>query len=326
MSPRRTVRTSAITLLFAATALLTGCTAGSTDSAAESGSTPHVRIAIGIDQSFAPFFVAKRQGLFKAEGVDVELVQFAVGGDGVDALATDQVQFAASSDVTSIGKLGQIPAIRALLVYEQSGDYVKVVTRSGITAPEQIKTFAVVPGLSEVSAVKYLQAKGIDPASVKFVTAGPPEIPTLVRRGDADAYVLWEPWPTKGVEQGNTIVSTTGAYGWKYSHWLMTTETWLGAHTDVAAKVARALARGADLVRSKPDVAAADTQQEAKIPLDQTLRAVKEIEFQVRDLTDADLLVYDSIAKFYLDRGKVKTKPDVKKAVLTGWYAKHGAA
>ncbi|GAA5176242.1 hypothetical protein GCM10023321_84150 [Pseudonocardia eucalypti] len=314
-------------LSIAGLALLTGCTAGSTDSAGSpaqgNASLPHVRISVGIDQAYAPFFVAKNQGLFHQQGVDVELVRYAVGGDGVDALATGQVQMAASSEVTSIGQLGHIPDLRALLVYEQSGDYLKVVTRPEITDPAQIRTMAVVPGLSEVSAVKFLQAKGIDPAGVRMVTAGAAEIPTLVRRGDADAYVLWEPWPTKGADQGNKIVSTTGQYGWKYTHWLMTKESWLRDNEQLAGKVARALAQGADRVRSDPNTAAADTQKETKIPPEQTLNAVKQIDFRVRDITAEDVRAYDSVAQFYLDRGVAKSKPDVSRAALIGWYSRN---
>lgn len=327
MFPRRKLRAGLGVLLLAGTALLSACTAGSTDTGGGGDSAlPHVRIAIGIDQAYAPFFVAKDEGLFQRHGVDVELVQFAVGGDGVDSLATDQTQMAASSEVTAIAKLIQLPDLRAMLVYEQSGDYLKVVTRSGITDPAQIKKMAVVPGLSEVSAVKFLQAKNIDPASVQFITAGAAEIPTLVQRGDADAFVLWEPWPTKAVEQGSKIVSTTGQYGWQYTHWLMTTNKWLQSNQQTAAKVARALDEAAQLVHSDPNLAAKDTEKEAKIPPQQTLDTIKEITFQVRDITAADLPVYDSVAQFYVGRGVLKSKPDVATAALVGWYSAHGTS
>jgi ABC-type nitrate/sulfonate/bicarbonate transport system substrate-binding protein len=312
---------SAIAILAATT--LSACTAGSTDAGAgkDSTSLPKVRVAVGIDGSYAPFFLAAEKGLFKKHGVDVEVVQFGRGGEAVEAIATGQIQMAGSSEVTTIGQLQQNPDLRAMLVYEQSGQYLKVVTGKNITNPSQIKKMGIVPGLSELSAIKFLQSKNIDPATVKFVSAGPPEIPALLQKGDIDAYVLWEPWPSKGAELGGKILESTGDYNWSYVHWLIAANKWLNANTGVAGKVAAALDEAAKLTESDSQAAAQATEKATKIPPAQTVAAVKEIDFKVRDITQTDLAGYDLVADFYVNTGKLKAKPDVPAAVLLNWFS-----
>ncbi|MFI1032479.1 ABC transporter substrate-binding protein [Streptomyces sp. NPDC020951] len=322
--PRRLLAGSAA--LTAALLTLTSCGAGTTDSTAAGGGKdagPTIRIAVGIDPSFAPFFLADAQGLWAKHGVDVRLVQFGKGGEGVDALGAGQVQLAGNSDTTTIGVLQQTPSLRSLLVYEQSGRYLKVVLGPKTESAAQIKKMAVVPGLSELAATRFLESKGIDPETVDLVTADPPEIPALTQKGDVDAYVLWEPWPTKGVALGERILETTGDFGLSYSHWLLTTDTWLKDNSATAVKVAQALQEAAEKTESDPDAAAEATKKATKIPTAQTVDAIKEIDFAVRDFTAEDLKAYDGTASFYLGTGKVKTKPDVPTAVLRGWSTEH---
>ncbi|MFF5494408.1 ABC transporter substrate-binding protein [Streptomyces aquilus] len=315
--------TGSALLAFAALCTASACGAGTTDAGSGSGGAgdPHLRIAVGVDASYAPFFVADAEGLWAKYGIDVDLVQFAKGGEGVDALNAGQVQMAGNSDATTIGLLGQDPDLRSLLVYEDSGRYLKVVLGPDVKSPDKIRKMAVVPGLSELAATRFLEAKGIKTDSVEFVTADPAEIPALTKKGDVDAYVLWEPWPAKGAELGEQILETTGDYGLSYQHWLLSTSSWLKDNKDIAAKVAAALTEATVKTESDPQAAARATKDAAKIPTEQTVNAVKEIDFAVRDFTAKDLEGYENTADFYLDTGKLKARPDVKRAVQRGWLA-----
>jgi NitT/TauT family transport system substrate-binding protein len=312
----------------AAIALITtmsACGAGTTDSAGAAGNAagPKIRLAVGIDPSYAPIFLAQEKGLFAKHGVNVDVVQFGKGGDAVDAIASGQVQMAGSSDTTAIGTLQQNPDLRALLVYESSGKYLKVVERKNIGDPSQIKKMAIVPGLSELAATRFLQSKKIDPKTVSFVTADPPEIPALLQKGNIDAYVLWEPWPAKGAQLGGKIVEASGDYGLSYVQWLITGNKWLSANQSAAGKVAQAIDEAAKLTESDPQAAAQATLKAAKVPTAQTIAAIKEIDFGVRDITAADLKGYESTADFFLQTGKVKSKPDVSAAVIQNWFTQH---
>ncbi|MGW1208802.1 ABC transporter substrate-binding protein [Streptomyces sp. NPDC002499] len=330
MDARSTTRHPLVgaTALAVALLTLTACGAATTDSAAGAGSDkngagPTIRIGVGIDASYAPFFLADAKGLWAKHGVNVELVQFGQGSEGVNNLVAGQVQMSGNSDTTTISMLSQGPDLRSLMVYEQSGEYLKVVLGPKVKSAAKIRRMAVSPGLSELAATRFLESKGIDPKSVDLITADPPEIPALMKKGDVDAYVLWEPWPTKGVEQGGRILENTGAYGVTYSQWLLAGADWLKANSDAATKVAKTLQEAAALTESDPDAAAAATEKAVKVPAAQTLTAIKEIDFGTRDFTAEDLKAYASTGQFFVDTGKVKAQPDVTKAVQRGWFTKN---
>ncbi|GLZ07929.1 lipoprotein [Actinomadura sp. NBRC 104412] len=305
--------------LIVALFTLSACGGATTDSGGPAATGPKIRIAVGIDAAYAPFFVADSKGLWRKHGLNVEVVQFGRGGEAVDAIAGGQVQMAGSSDTTTIAQLQQNPSLRALLVYQESGQYLKVVAGPKTGSPSEIKKVAIVPGLSELAMTKYLESKKIDVKSVKFVTADPPEIPALLQKGEVDAYTLWEPWPANGVKLGGKVLESTGAYGLKYQHWLITGQKWLSANEGTAAKVAQVLQEATALVESDPNAAAEATQKAAKVPPEQTMTAVREIDFKVRDITPADMKGYESTAAWYVSTGKVKATPNLNAAVLQGW-------
>ncbi|MEV5652356.1 ABC transporter substrate-binding protein [Nocardia sp. NPDC052254] len=282
-----------------------------------------IRIAVGIDASYAPFFVADQKGLFKEAGLDVSLVQFGRGGEAVDALSTGQVQIAGSSDTTTISQLRQNPSLRAMYSYEASGDYIKAVLRKGIDAPAAGQKMGIVPGLSQISTEKYLEAHGVRPDSVKMITATPTDMPALLSRGDIDGYVLWEPWPATAVTQGTGhVVARTGDYGWLYHHWAITTQPWLAAHDDTARKVAEVLDKATQLVESDPAAAAKATKAAVNVDEDQTITAVEEIDFGVQNLTARDIASAQSVVDFYKKVGALTDQPDLQSAMLTDWYRK----
>ena len=318
----RTALVSAALLLTVATG---ACSRPATQSTADSAGSGPLRIAVGIDASYAPFFVADQEGMFDAAGLDVELVQFGRGGEAVDALSTGQVQIAGSSDTTTIAQLRQNPSLRAMYSYEASGDYIKVVLRNGVDSPAAIKKMGIVPGLSQISTDKYLAANSIAPGSVEMISATPTDMPALLSRGDIDGFVLWEPWPATALDQGTGhVVAVTGDYGWFYHHWAITTAPWLSANEETARTVAKVLDEATRKVESDPGGAASATKAAVNVSEDQTIAAVDEIDFAVVNLEAADVESAQSIVEFYKSIGVLSDQPDLESAMLLDWY-KDGA-
>jgi ABC-type nitrate/sulfonate/bicarbonate transport system substrate-binding protein len=300
--------------------MVVGCGSSTTDSGGGGGSSELIRIGVGVDSAYAPFFLAADEGMFADAGLNVELVQFAVGGEAVDALSTNGVQLAGTSEVTAIGRLQQNKDLRAALVYEQSGEYLKVVLRKGLANVSDIRKMGIVPGLSELSALKLLESQNIDPATVELVSVGPPEAVPLLDKGDIDGFVLWEPWPTKAKEQGGQVVMSTGDYGWAYVHWLLGNQGWIDENEETAQKLADVLAVAAEQTEADPEAAAQATETATSVPAADTVTAIKEIDFDVRSITSDDLPGLESVAQYYVDTGKAPTAPDVTSAVLLDWY------
>jgi NitT/TauT family transport system substrate-binding protein len=280
-----------------------------------------VKIAIGVDAAFVPFYLSKQNRLFEKHDVNVELVQFTQGGDALDAVAAGQTPLGGAAEPTTLIRAARAD-IKVLAVYGESGSYIKFVAKPGITDPKQARKLGIVPGsVSEFSTAQMLVKFGIDPKSVELVKAGPPEFPALLARGDVDGYFLWEPWPTNGVKQGGKVLLTSGDVGYAYNMWLSASGAWLSGHQADAKAIVAALAEACEIVRADPAKGAAAVRAEAKIPAATALESLKEIQCTVRDFTPADMATYDKIADFLAERKITPRKVHLSNIIQQGFYA-----
>ena len=281
-----------------------------------------VRVAVGIDPAYSPVFLAKTAGLFSAAGVDVNVVQYAQGGEGVDGVLAGQNQFAASTEATVLNRSTRGDLV-GLAVFSQSPRFIKLVVRNGISDVKQVKKFGIVPGsVNEFATSKLLAKNGIDPKSVEYVRAGPPEFPALLQRGDVDGYVMWEPWPSNGVKAGGKILAYSGDFGYTYNLLLAASGAWVKTHEKEAKAVVKAIAQACEQITADPAKAGAATLAEAKIPAAQSIELLKDVECKVRDFTPTDLANYRDISEFLVSNKMVPTKPDVDKAMVVGFVSK----
>lgn len=287
--------------------------------AAAQGSS-QIQVGVGVDPAYSAIFVADHEKLFQKAGLDVKVVQYTQGGDAMDALAAHQLAMAGAAEPTSLIRMVRAN-IKAIAVFSQSGSYIKFTARPGATDPKLMKKFGIVPGsVSEFATEKLFQKYGINGSAVQLIKAGPPEFPALLARGDVDGYFLWEPWPTIGVKQGGKVLLTSGDVGYVYNMWLDVDGDWLAGHKDQALAFVRTLKSACDIVHSDPNRAAAANLAEVKIPAQQTLDMLKDVQCVVRDFSPADLKTYDEIAQFLSAHKITQTKADVGKVVEAGFY------
>jgi NitT/TauT family transport system substrate-binding protein len=324
MRTARMTTGSTLTAACAALALTTACTAGSTDSAGtQVAGQPTVRIALGVDASFAPLYVAVERGMFKKAGVNVQLVQTEGGPAASQAVSAGTADIAANADSTALPLMVTDPGLRALGVYQSSDRYVKVVLRNGITSPKQIRTMASIGGLGLYATHQYLKRNGIDPKSVKILQGSPPEIPGMLERGSIDGYVLYEPWAARGAANGGHIAGRSGDFGVTYVQWLLAEQTWLKANEGVAGKIFKVVGAADKLVGDDPEAAAEATQKQVKLPAADTKKVLPEITFKARGITDADVTQSKKIVDFLLGQKLIKKSPELGTTLLKGWYEQH---
>jgi NitT/TauT family transport system substrate-binding protein len=305
--------------------LSSACTAGAMDS--EGGAAagkPTVRVALGVDASYAPFYLAEEQGLFEKAGLNVELVKTEGGPAATEAVTAGTAQIAANADSTALSLMVGSPGLRALGVFQSSDRYLKVVLRDGVKSPKQIKTMASIAGLGLYATHSYLRHNGIDPKSVKILQSSPPEIPGLLEQGSIDAYVLFEPWAARGDAAGGHIAGRIGDFGVKYVQWLIADQKWLKGNEEVAGKIFKVVAAADKLVTDDPDAAAKASNQQVKLPVADTKKVLPEITFAARGINDADVTESRKIVDFLLAQKLIKKSPDLDTALLKGWYEQHG--
>ncbi|GAA1519564.1 hypothetical protein GCM10009677_61060 [Sphaerisporangium rubeum] len=317
----RNWRVGAVALLAAG--LLVGCAdnkqAGDEPAdAATATAGQQISLGVGVDPAYSPFYLASQEGLFTKAGLDVKVMQYQEGTGGLDAILAKQGQVAANTESSLLNRATR-GDIKALAVFSQSPSFIKLVARKGIGDVTQIKKYGVVKGtVNEFATNKVLSAKGIAKDDVTFVNASPAEMPALLERGDVDGYIMWEPWPSRGVAGGGKILLTSGDIGYTYNLVLDVDGAWYESNKDAAKKIVDVLAEACDTITSDPQAAGTATEQAIKVPAAEAVTLLDGVQCKVRDFTDEDVANYGEIAKFQQENKIVDKAVDVDSVLVRG--------
>jgi NitT/TauT family transport system substrate-binding protein len=184
-----------------------------------SGWTPAVaaeKVRIGYlpVTGHAKFFVAKEQGLFEKEGLDVELLEFQNSADGINALKAAKIDvgaFGTTAPLVHISKGTDLRIIGGVM-----GEDAAIVTTPGNAG--KIKTVADLRG-RKIATVRLasgdavlrgaLHDAGLDwKKDVQiFELKNPPAVIEALKTGQVDAGVVWGPHDFRAEEQGLQIVA-----------------------------------------------------------------------------------------------------------------------
>ncbi|MFH0726677.1 MAG: ABC transporter substrate-binding protein [Pseudomonadota bacterium] len=205
-------------LMLLLTALLLGGLAANHAAAAE----PAIRMAVlQSDIHQLAFWVAQEKGFFMKNGVSVELAGVFKAGP--------EIMTAFSAGALDMAYVGEAPATTAVangaadvvVVAQVNTEGSALVIAKENTAIRNLadlkgKTLAV-PGHSTVQDFlirKALKAAGVDPASVSIIVVKPPEMISALRTGQIDAFIAWEPHPSKAATMGVGKNLATSAVMW----------------------------------------------------------------------------------------------------------------
>lgn len=153
-------------------------------------------------------WVAIEKGFFKDEGIAVEVAGiFNAGPEEMSAFASKSIDMGYLGIAPSITGLANKSArVRALSLANAEGSAIVVKKDSVIKDIKGLvnKTVAI-PGYATVQDFllrKALEAAGIDPKKVNIIAIKPPEMISALGSGQIDAFIAWEPHPSKAVTMG----------------------------------------------------------------------------------------------------------------------------
>ncbi|MFV2103505.1 ABC transporter substrate-binding protein [Micromonospora sp. LOL_024] len=316
---RMRVRATAAALLM--TVAVAGCSENQSSGGSDDGdaaTSAAVNFGVGVDPAYSPIYLADQDNLFDQAGLNVTVTQYQEGTGGLDAILAKQGQVTASTESSLLNRATR-GDIKGLAVFSQSPSFIKLVARSGITDVAGIKKYGVVPGtVNEYATNKVLDTEGISRDAVEFVNASPAEMPALLQRGDVDGYIMWEPWPSRGVANGGTVLLTSGDIGYVYNLIVGVDGAWYEANQETAKKVVETIAQACEQITADPAKAGTVTETAIKVPAAEAQALLDGVQCQVRDFTDADIERYHEIAQFQQDSKIVDQKADPAAVMVRG--------
>ncbi len=280
-----------------------------------------VRISVGVDPSYAPFFVAEKEGLFEAAGLNLQIIQTEGGAASAQNVVAGTSEMSGNADSTALTVMAAQPdpartrCLRGIRPLLPGGAPPRV-------TPQSIKTMGVFPGIGSTSRTPTCAVWALDPAAVKLVSTSPPEQPALLARGDIDGFISFDPWVAGRRHRGPRRRHQRRLRR-PYSQWLLTSESWLAANEELAARGLRGgRRRGGDReLGSRPRgrgdlVGDPDGSRGGEAHGDQ-------IDFVGRDFTPDDTARADDLVTFFRDQGKITGSVDTDTVMLHGWVSEH---
>lgn len=222
-------RRSLLAAFAAASVLgLSACGSGSPSSPGDataptggSGSGELTNVSVGVIPivDCAPIYLGDKQGFFKDEGLQLD-IQTATGGAAiVPGVVSGSFDFAFSNLISVMvakdkGLDLKFVANGVSTTGEVGNDIggVVVPAGSGITSAKDLagKTVSVnnLSNIGDTTIKSVIEKDGGDPSGVKFVEVAFPDAPAALANKQVDAAWILEPFLSKAVAEGGTIVSS----------------------------------------------------------------------------------------------------------------------
>jgi NitT/TauT family transport system substrate-binding protein len=216
-----------------------------------------VKIAHSTWVGYGPLYIARDKGMFKQNGVDVDLIVMEDPKERFPTLMADKIQMIASTVDT------------ALLYLKKPNDFQYVVAiddsngGDGIVAIKDIKTIADLKGkkvavnegsVSEFYLNVLLAKAGLKESDLNTVnmTAGDAGGAFVAKR--VEAAVTWEPWLSKGkaTDFGHLLVDSSTTPGLITDVLIVKTD-WANAHQNDVAAIVKSWNEAVAYYRANPD-------------------------------------------------------------------------
>jgi NitT/TauT family transport system substrate-binding protein len=160
-----------------------------------SGGASSLTVGFVVDPSWAQVPVAQQQGYFKAEGVNVKVVDFSTGVQALQALAAGQIDVTTAADVPVAAALTNSKNMDIVADGSRwKGSVIVANSDSGIKTPADLAGKSIGTPLGTSAA--YFASSFLQQADVtaKLVQADPSSMVTAVQRGNVDAVSIFQPY------------------------------------------------------------------------------------------------------------------------------------
>ncbi len=217
-----------------------------------------VRMAVGVDPVYTPWWIAQEKGFFTKYGVKAEITQFSGGPDACDATMAGEADISASGSATWMPRLvrGNLLVLGTMAT---SPDALKMAALSSITSLEQLEGKKVgTVGGSTTDYLWVLLARKLKVPESKFqlVPMPPPELVPSLDRHDIEAYFVWEPWATRAVQVSGKdkvhILANSGDVDYMLNFIVVANGKFADAKPDAVTRVLAALRDAIDFQNQNP--------------------------------------------------------------------------
>lgn len=244
-------RLASFVALLVAGALLTGF--GHADKArAET-----ISIAHSTWVGYGPLYIARDKGIFKKNGVDVDLVVMEDPKERFPTLMADKIQMIASTVDTALLYMKNPDDFQYIVAIDDSNGGDGIVANKDINSVADLKgkNVAVNEGsVSEFYLNVLLQRAGLKETDLNVVNMTASDAGTAFVSKQVDAAVTWEPWLSRGkaTDHGHLLVDSSTTPG-LITDAIIVKKSWLDSHKKEAEAIVKSWNEAVAYYRANPD-------------------------------------------------------------------------
>lgn len=305
---------------------LAACSPAANDSSeGASGDSQTIRIGFSAWPGWFPLQVAQEKGLFKAEGLDVELTYFESYTDSLNALNAGQVD----ANTQTLGDT--IPAIAAgakqkiVLVNDNSTGNDAIIVKPGINSIKDLKgkKIGVEEGLVDHFLLLLgLEKEGLTNSDVQIQPLATDAAASAFAAGQLDAVGVFAPFTTKALElPGSKVLFSSKDFPGSIPDHIVFTSEFVEARPDDVQKVVNVWFKTLDFISANREEATAIMAKKAGVTVDEYKSyeagtTIFDIEDNINaftpggDMTSLDFAAKE-ISEFLVTGGLVDKAPDL---------------
>jgi ABC-type nitrate/sulfonate/bicarbonate transport system substrate-binding protein len=300
-----------------------------------------ISMPTGVNQ--VPTIVAKAEGYFAEEGIEIELKPVSRGGVAIEALASGSVQFAESSHTAFFSAVSKGLPLHGVAIVSRGffGRLIAANKNANLKTLEDFKGkhvgTQVGTGMHMIIQM-LLEKKGLKGDDLGITNVRVRDMPAAMASGDTfDAVIGWDPGMERIIQAGyGKEILGTGDFmkmaGITYPFILSTTEDNLQANAGTVQSVVNAYAKAHKFIRDNPDGALKIYFEHLKTTgskLDQP--TARQMMFDVERFggvaaTEADWQDLPETAQYLLKIGRIKKALELDKIIHREFGEKAEAA
>jgi len=306
--------------------LLSGCGKGNAGASAKSEAGAQRVFRVVRPKQLTALSVLEKKGILadalKPLGVTVTWLEFAAGPQQIEALNAGELDlastaesppvFAQAADSSLVYVATQLPSGRA--------------TSCLVTADSGIKTVADLKGrkvafqkasIGHYLLIKALRQVGLAPNDVQQVFLPPPDAQAAFNAKSVDAWLIWEPFGTRAVQNGSGRVLFDGGGGLRDSgNFYTTSRAFADQNLDVLKVFLEELGKTEAWSHAHPREMAELLSADLQIDVPTLLEMHGRYDFAVLPITDSVIAKQQEVADLYFGLGYLPKKVDVRKGLL----------
>lgn len=289
---------SIVLILVVGTYFLASCKPGEPTKSME-------KVHLGISKSFLsiPVYIAKKQGFFSKEGLDVTLKEYSSGKLATKGLFSGEVEMSTVADMPVVFNSFKRQDFCIFATFTYSYPFVKIITRKD----KGIKTGADLKG-KRVGANRgtsshfylgvYLIHNNLSISDVEMVHTKTVDLPAALKNNEVDAISVWQPYSQEAERllQGNAIIlPQPEIYRTTFDFAVM--KSFAKDHPEILVKLLRAINKAAVFIKDNKEKSQEIIAESFKLDKDIVLAAWNDFVFDI-SLDQSLLVAWDEIARW----------------------------